>query len=222
MKIKGVIFDMDGVILDTEKLYNRFWREAAAKFGYEMSFEQALAIRSMNPVKGASVLKNFFGEDFPYEEVKACRKKMMGEYVKINGVEKKKGVDELFAFLKENRYKIAVATSSNRERAKRHLSHVGMWEAFDEIVCGDSIKAGKPEPDIYLTAAEKLGLSPRECLALEDSPAGIQSAARAGCHPVFVPDLDEADWQIRAQAEYVVNSLTDVIELIKNKEGSKK
>ena len=218
MEIKGAIFDMDGLMLDTEKLYNRFWREAAAEFGYTMTYEHALAIRSMNPLKGSAILKSFLGEDFPYEEVKARRRVIMKEYVEKNGVEKKKGLDELLIFLKENQYKVAVATSSNINRTEWYLTSAGVWEYFDEVICGDMVKKGKPEPEIYLTASRQLGLEPKQCIALEDSPAGILSAMRAGCHPIFVPDLDEADEQTKERAEYIVDDLSEVIHLLK-KEG---
>lgn len=218
MEIKGAIFDMDGLMLDTEKLYNRFWREAAAEFGYTMTYEHALVIRSMNPVKGSAVLKSFLGENFPYEEVKKRRRVLMKEFVEEKGVEKKKGLDELLTFLKDHQYKIAVATSSNINRTKWYLTSVGVWEYFDKIICGDMVKQGKPEPDIYLTASQQLGLEPGQCMALEDSPAGILSAKRAGCHPVFVPDLDEADEQTKEMAEYIVSDLSEVISLLR-KEG---
>lgn len=218
MEIKGAIFDMDGLMLDTEKLYNRFWREAAAEYGYAMTYEHALAIRSMNPAKGSVILKGFLGEDFPYEEVKARRRVIMKEYVEKNGVEKKKGLDELLFFLKENQYKIAVATSSNINRTKWYLTSVGVWEYFDKVICGDMVKQGKPEPDIYLTASKQLGLEPEQCIALEDSPAGILSAMRAGCHPIFVPDLDEVDEQTKERAEYIVDNLSEVIYLLKKEE----
>ncbi|MDE6904093.1 MAG: HAD family phosphatase [Lachnospiraceae bacterium] len=218
MEMKGVIFDMDGLMLDTEKLYNRFWREAAAEFGYTMTYEHALVIRSMNPVICSATLKQLLGKDFPYEEAKSLRRKLMKEYVKIHGVEKKKGLDELLQYLKENKFKIAVATSSNRSRTEWYLTSVGIWDYFDKIICGDMVPKGKPEPDIYLIAAKQLGLFPSECIALEDAPAGILSAHRAGCHPVFVPDLDEGDITTRETAEYIAESLSEVIDFIK-KEG---
>lgn len=218
MKIKGVIFDMDGLMLDTEKLYNRFWREAAAEFGYAMTYEHALIIRSMNPVICSATLKKLLGKDFPYEETKNLRRELMKEYVQIHGVEKKKGLDELLQYLKQNKMKTAVATSSNRRRTEWYLTSVGVWEYFDEIICGDMVKKGKPEPDIYLTAAKQLELFPDECIALEDAPAGILSAYRARCHPVFVPDLDEGDNDTRKMAEYMAGSLSEVIDFIK-KEG---
>ena len=218
MEMKGVIFDMDGLMLDTEKLDNRFWREAAAEFGYTMTYEHALVIRSMNPVICSATLKQLLGKDFPYEEAKSLRRKLMKEYVKIHGVEKKKGLDELLQFLKENKFKIAVATSSNRSRTEWYLTSVGIWDYFDKIICGDMVPKGKPEPDIYLIAAKQLGLFPSECIALEDAPAGILSAHRAGCHPVFVPDLDEGDITTRETAEYIAESLSEVIDFIK-KEG---
>lgn len=212
--IKGVIFDMDGLLIDTEKLYNKFWRQASKDFGYDMTFENALSIRSLAAEYAIPKLERVFGSGFPYYEIKKHRIELMEEYVSKNGVEKKEGVDELLAYLKENNYKTAVATASDIGRTQRFLGMTEIFEMFDEIVCGPEIAHGKPQPDIYIAAAKKLGLKPEECIGLEDSSNGILAAYRAGVAPVMVPDLDEPDDETKKLLYAKAKSLKDVIPLL--------
>ena len=206
--IKGVLFDMDGLILDTEKLYCRFWQEAARALGYPMTMEQALGMRSLNRYAGEAKLKSYFGEGISYTEVREKRIELMDAFVEKEGVTTKPGIWELLAFLQEKQIRTAIATSSPIGRTKKYLSSVHLENEFDAIVSGYMVEHGKPEPDIYVYAARQLGLEPENCIVLEDSPAGILAAYRAGCMPVMIPDLDEPDEETRkllfAQAESLV------------------
>ena len=193
MKIEAVLFDMDGLVLDTEKLYTRFWQEAANALGYPMTFEQGLGMRSLNRDAGAAKLKSYFGEGIDYDEVRNKRIELMNAFVEKEGVYLKPGVHKLLDYLQENGIKTAIATSSPIDRTVKYLSSVNIEKRFDELVSGYMVEKGKPEPDIYLYAAEKLGVKPENCMVLEDSPAGILAAYRAGCIPVIVPDQDEPD-----------------------------
>lgn len=206
--MKGVLFDMDGVVLDTEKLYTRFWIEAAVSLGYPMTREMALGMRSLNRTMGEQKLKEYLGENVDYHAIRQTRVQIMETFIKENGVEVKEGIFELLAFLKENNIKTAIATSSPLERAEKHLSQVGLFEKFDAVVSGHMVAQGKPAPDIYLYAAEKLGFLPQECLALEDSPAGILSAYRAGCVPILIPDQDKPNADIKKQVYAVAENLS--------------
>ncbi len=214
MKIKGVISDMDGVILDTEKLYVRFWCEAANFFGYPMQKHHALSIRSMARTFAIERLKGYFGRDFDYFAVHDKRIELMDKYIEDNGIEAKPGAEKLLSYLKDNGYKIALATATAPERTQSYLKRLGLYNYFDEIVCASMVKRGKPEPDIYLFAAEKLGLAPQECIALEDSQNGIKSASKAGCKTVMVPDLDGPNDEIRPLIIDVADGLADVIRII--------
>ena len=213
-EIKGILFDMDGVILDTEKLYTRFWRAAAESYGYTMTQEMALGMRSQSREEGERRLKTYFGESVDYQKVRSKRIELMTEYVNQNGIESKEGIQELLTFLKESGFKIAVATSSPLERTKEYLTQVDLVDSFDELVSGHMVEHGKPAPDIYLYAAQKLGLKPEECLVLEDSPSGLLAAYRAGCIPVMVPDQDQPDEITRERAYAVVENLVAVKELL--------
>lgn len=214
--VKGVLFDMDGVILDTEKLYTRFWREAAQSLGFPMTHEMALGMRSLSREIGERQLKAYLGEEVDYQQVRNRRIEMMTAYINENGVELKPGIQELIDFLKDNGMKTSIATSSPLDRTKEYLSQVGLVDAFDELVSGQMVEHGKPAPDIYLYAASKLGLKPEECLVLEDSPTGLLAAYRAGCIPVMVPDQDQPDEETRERAYAVVDNLVLVKKLLKN------
>ena len=214
MKIKGVISDMDGVILDTEKLYVRFWCEAANFYGYPMQRHHALSIRSMARMFVIDKLKGYFGEDFDYHTVHAKRIELMDKYIEENGIEAKQGAETLLSYLKQNGYKVALATATAPDRATAYLERLDLLKYFDEIVCASMVEKGKPEPDIYLYAAEKLGLEPHECIALEDAQNGIKSASSAGCKTVMVPDLDGPTDEIKPLLYAVADNLTDVIKLL--------
>ncbi len=216
--IKGAIFDMDGLMLDTEKLLVKFWRQAAAEYGYDMTFEHVLSIRSLSRKYSIPLLKGIFGEEFPFEEVRSRRIKLMNSYIDENGFEIKKGLFELLDFLKEKDIRIAVATATDLERATIYLKKAGAFDYFDEIICGNMIKNGKPEPDIYIEAAKKLGLPAKECAALEDSPNGIKSAYSAGCRVIMIPDLSQPDDEIKPMLSAVYNSLDKACEFF---EGGK-
>lgn len=212
--IKGVIFDMDGLMIDTEKLYVRFWCQAAREFGFPMELEHALGVRSMSGQYAALELKKIFGDTFDYYKIKSRRIELMNAYLAEHPVEKKKGLDSLLEYLNRKEIKKAVATTSDMERAEKYLKQIGIWEEFDVVICGPMVAHGKPEPDIYLKAAQGLGLPPEECMALEDSPNGILAAYRAGCQAVMVPDLDEPSQQTKALLCGQAKDLEEVCSLI--------
>ena len=212
--ICGVLFDMDGVVLDTEKLYARFWAEAAHALGYPMTYEQALGMRSLNSVAGQAKLESYFGPDVSRAEMRKKRVELMDAYVAQFGVEAKPGIHELLDYLKGQGIRTAIATSSPMERAKSYLDSLGLTTKFDCICSGHDVAQGKPAPDIYLKAAASIGVPPENCLAIEDAPAGIESAHRAGCWPVLVPDLDGSDEEMRKTLYAEADSLLDIIHLL--------
>lgn len=214
-QIRGVLFDMDGLVLDTEKLYARFWREAAIALGYPMTHEQALGLRSLNSNAGQAKLESYFGPGVSRAEIRAKRVELMDAYVCENGVEAKPGIFELLDYLNERGIKTAITTSSPLDRVRQYLEPLGLLHRFDRLCSGHQVPHGKPEPDIYLYGAACLGLAPEECLALEDSPAGVLSAYRAGCLTVMVPDQDLPDDETKKLLFAQADSLVDIIELLK-------
>lgn len=213
--IRGVLFDMDGLVLDSEKLYARFWAEAAAFYGFQMNHQQALAMRAANSRLNQEKLHSFFGPEADYRQIRAKRIELMEAYIAENGLETKPGIHELLDYLQAQGVRTAITSSSPLDRICRHLSRHGLDTRFDALCSGYDVPWGKPAPDIYLKGAASLGLKPEECLALEDAPTGIESAFRAGCLAVIVPDLDQPDALTLSRCYAKADSLTDVIELLK-------
>ena len=218
MRTLGVIFDMDGLMLDTEKLLARFWMQAAQEAGFAMSFEQVLGIRSLAAVYAKPHLQGIFGAGFDYERIRARRRELTAAYIAAHGIEKKPGLDALLAYLKATGRRIAVATATDRERTADFLGRIGVLSYFDTFICGDMVKCGKPDPEIYLTACGVLGLAPEDCMALEDSPNGIRSAHAAGCKAVMIPDLSQPDESLQLLLYACLPSLDGVITLLEGEE----
>lgn len=213
--IRGVLFDMDGLVLDSEKLYSRFWREACLFYGHDMSYEQSLKMRALNRHLGEAMLKSFFGPDTDYIKLRTKRIELMDAFVEREGVELKPGIRELMAHLREKNIPAAIASSSPLPRIRSHLSRHGLDVQFAALCSGHDVPNGKPAPDIYQYAANRLGLKPEECMALEDAPSGITSAYRAGCLTVMVPDQDQPRSEEKAMLYAKADSLADVIGLIR-------
>ena len=212
--IRGVLFDMDGLVLDTEKLYTRFWREAVQCFGYEMSWEQALGMRGLGGQAGEAMLHRYFGADADYLQLRNKRIALMEAFVDANGVDLKPGIFELLDCLDKAGIPAAITSSSPIPRIRKYLAFHGLDSRFQALCSGRDVPHGKPAPDIYLSGAAALGLNPEECLALEDAPAGILSAYRAGCLPVMIPDQDQPGGETKALLYAKADSLTDIIHLL--------
>lgn len=187
---------MDGTLIDTEKYYRRFWPMALAEFGYHMTDEQALTMRSLGRPFAPRQLKDWFGEDFDYIAVRDRRKALMEETIDREGIERKPGVLELLKRLKQEGITTAIATATDLERTGKYLKMTGLEGYFDRLISATQVKEGKPSPDIYLYACEQLGAAPEDCIAVEDSPNGVLSAYRAGCKVVMVPDQTEPDEEL--------------------------
>lgn len=205
---------MDGVILNTEPLLAKYWCMAAREFGFSMEYEQALTLRSMCEKYASPFLKKTFGEGFDYKAVRARRKELMNKDIEENGLELKPGIKELLDYIDTTELKAAVATATDMERAERYLKSVGLYERFDKICCGPMVKNGKPDPDLYLFAAEQIGISPSECIAIEDSPNGIKSAYGAGMNTIMVPDLSQPDSELEKMLFRKCDSLIEIIGIL--------
>lgn len=213
--IRGVLFDMDGLVVDTEKLYSRFWREACAFYGHIMTYEQSLQMRGLGGQAGENKLHSFFGMDAHYMTLRNKRIELMDAFVDEHGVELKPGIFELMDYLEENRIPAAITSSSPIPRIRKFLAPYGLDSRFAALCSGRDVPKGKPAPDIYLAGARALNLPPEHCLALEDAPAGIESAFRAGCLPVMIPDLDPPGENTIPMLYASADSLFDIPLLLK-------
>lgn len=208
--IQAVIFDMDGTLIDTEKYYRIFWPKALAEFGYHMTDEQALLMRSLGRPFAPKQLKEWFGESLDYYAVRDRRKEMMEECLDREGIRCKPGALELIKRLKAAGITTAIATATDLQRAAKYMKLTGLEGYFDRLISATQVAEGKPSPDIYLFACKELGLKPEECLAVEDSPNGVMSAYRAGCKVVMVPDQTKPDQEL-LQCLYATADRLDAI-----------
>lgn len=208
--VQAVIFDMDGTLIDTEKYYRIFWPMALKDFGYTMTDEQALTLRSLGRPFAPAQLKEWFGENLDYYAVRQRRKDLMAKQLEKDGIECKPGAKELLSFLQEKNIIAAIATATDIERATDYLKQTGLLPYFDKIISATMVKEGKPSPDIYSYACEQLGLAPEACIAVEDSPNGVLSAYRAGCKVVMVPDQTQPDEELSKYLYACVENLEEI------------
>lgn len=210
MSIKGAVFDMDGLMFDTENLTYKLQRDILAEAGLEFSLDDYKKTIGKRLADLPVLFYDLFGESYDFDSFRLeCRNAYI-KYTEEYGVPVKDGLFELLDKLKEKDIKIALATSTTRRSAERTLKIAGVFDYFDELVCAEDVKNGKPDPEPFLKAAEKLSLEPSECMALEDSVNGIKSAYLAGMKTVMVPDLIEPDDEIKAMCDLVLGSLNEL------------
>lgn len=196
--IKAVVFDMDGVLFDTERLSMESWRAAAVQMGLGDLEKGIYGCIGLNRTDCKIYLEETYGKDFPYEAFRKETSKLFARRVEKEGLPIMKGARELLQWLAGRRVKIALASSTSTPAVKSHLERAGFTDYFQEIVGGDMVEHSKPLPDIYLKACSLLDVEPGEAAAIEDSPNGIRSAHAAGMLPVMVPDMVEPTEEIRA------------------------
>ena len=209
---KAVIFDLDGTLIDTERFYRKVWPEATEHFGYHLTDEQVLELRSLGRPFAPKKFEEWFGEDFNYDVVRTYRKRLFEQCVSAEGIKVKAGVPELLNFLKGKGVTIAVATATDVERSVRYLKAAGIYKYIDKLCSAADVKEGKPSPYVYEEACKQLGLKPWECLAVEDAPNGIKSAAAAGCRVIFVPDQTEDEPEVEPLCVGKVKTADEIID----------
>ena len=212
--IRALVFDMDGLMFETERLGLKAWEYGGRQLHVDIGEHVVRQMLGMNQEGLRQFLKGRFGEQFDFDRCFRHWGEYMRKTIEEQGVPLKRGLVPLLGYLKANGYRAAMATSSNRPMVLWYLEKAGVGGYFDEIITGDSIRHGKPAPDIYQKAAEALLLAPEECMALEDSLGGICSAYSAGMKPVMVPDLVLPTSEIEPLLYALVDSLDEVIPLL--------
>lgn len=217
--ITAILFDMDGLMIDTERMAQRAWQQAGAEFGFTLP--DALYLQAVG--RTAKATEALFcaglGADFPFAAVYARKQHYLYTAIAEEGIPTKPGLAELLDRVDRQGIAKAVATSTARDLAIKKLTAAGLFNRFTTMVCGDEVAQGKPAPDIFLAAAAKLGVAPTHCLVLEDSSAGIQAAHAARMRALWVPDLIAPSPEIAALADGVVSDLHGVGALLATTEG---
>lgn len=207
--ITAVVFDMDGVLFDTERLCRDCWYKVADEDGIpNMEYVYSLCI-GVNAQSTERIVYENYGADFPYPEYCRRTSAMYNKYIEDYGVPVKDGVRETLAALQAAGLHIAVASSSRRGKVMRQLESAGIAKYFSVVIGGDSVTKSKPDPQIYLTACAELGVKPEEAIGVEDSHNGIRSARAAGMLPVMVPDLLPVTDEMRELSAYIAEDMND-------------
>ncbi|MBX3591389.1 MAG: HAD family phosphatase [Burkholderiaceae bacterium] len=211
---RAVVFDLDGLMVDTERIALECWIEAAGTFGWEITRETCLALVGLDSRESRQALLDRMGGSFPMSEVSARGRVRYLERLRGEGVQVKPGLVELLDWLAARAVPVAVATSTQQELALEKLALAGLRERFETIVGGDQVPRGKPAPDVYREAIARIGAEPAHCIALEDSEIGLRAAHAAGATCIVVPDLMPPSPAYEPLAHAIVPSLREARELL--------
>ena len=214
IQYEAMVFDMDGVIFDSERAVIGCWIELAEKYGFQDIEKACLACTGTTMARTREIMLEIYGQDFPYDKYKKEMSDLFHANAAGGKLPKKPGIRELLEYLRRENIKTAVASSTRRDLVTRELEEGGLLSYFDEIVCGDMVSRSKPEPDIYLEACRRLQERPEDCYAIEDSYNGIRSAKRAGMHPIMVPDQAAPTEEMEELADSILPSLHEVQQYI--------
>lgn len=195
--IKNIVFDMDGVLIDSEALILEIWKKIAQKEGIKNIEETLLQCIGITAPETRALFLRVYGQDFPFEIFQKQASEAFHRQAEEGGLPVKPGVYELFDFLKEQDFRIGLASSTKEATVRSEMEGIGLLKYFHVVVGGDMVSHSKPHPEIYQKACQLLGAPPAKCYAVEDSPNGIRSAHGAGLTPLMVPDLVEPDEEIR-------------------------
>lgn len=215
--VSGIIFDMDGVLIDSERQSNEGWLWAAGQLGVDMPMWLIDSFKGAPAELCCKFFDDYYKGVIDYWEAKELRTQHVYKIRETEGIPVKKGVKDIFEYIRNNGLKSAVATSTRRESAEKTLHEIGVWDYLDAVVYGDEVEHGKPEPDIFLRAAKAIGVNPSEAVVVEDSINGIKAGYAADMRVVHIPDTIAIDDDIRKLTYMVcadLNGLIDVVESI--------
>lgn len=210
-----VIFDMDGLLFDTERIYFRAFQRAAKELGYDFPFETYLKVVGVTDEKGKEILSSIYGEGAKILKAFHRYPPLVDQIVEEEGIPIKPGVHQLLDTLDEMGIKKCIASSSPPEVIERNIKKTGLDDRFDFLISGTEVKHGKPSPDIFLEAMKRANVKNEKALVLEDSYHGLQAAVRAGIRCIIIPDLLEPSNEMQRLAYRIFGDLGKVAEFIK-------
>ena len=218
MEIKAVLFDMDGLMVDTESLSTEAFINSAKAQGYNMTKEETLKVLGFTKANIYQFWIDYFqGTNVDGKKLVDDHYEYIENVLYTVGPEKNPYVEELLKYLRENNYKIAVASSSDAADIKNNLEKTKLEKYIDEIASGAEVENGKPAPDVFLLAAKRLGVDAKDCLILEDSKAGIKAGKASGAMVFMVPDMYTVDKECEDTADRILTNLGEVIEILEGK-----
>ena len=206
-KISTVLFDLDGTLINTEVIYQKYWKIAADSLGYNLTAEDFLGFRSLGRTFAVPKMKELTGVDTAYDDIRNCRKKMMDPIMKDMDIPLKPGVHEALILLKDKGFRLGIATATRLDRTYDYLERAGLRDYFDKVISARNVEKGKPAPDVYLYACREMGVEPGDAFAVEDAPNGVRSAASAGCRVIMIPDLTEPDEELKKLLTFRADNL---------------
>ncbi len=209
--MKAVVFDMDGVLFDTEIVCMKAWMAVAERRGLSGMEEIFNQVIGLNANDSRLIVLKAYGEDFDYPGFRQEAAEFFQKDIRENGLPVKPGVPEILEWLKGSGYKVGLASSTRSESVLSHLKQAEMEEYFSVVVTGDMIEHSKPRPDIYLLACSRLGVEPEQAYAIEDSPNGVRSAHAAGMWTIMVPDMIAPDEEMRRLSRVILKDMTEVM-----------
>ncbi|MCI8787760.1 MAG: HAD family phosphatase [Lachnospiraceae bacterium] len=209
--MKAVVFDMDGVLFDTEIVCMKAWMAVAERRGLSGMEEIFNQVIGLNANDSRLIVLKAYGEDFDYPGFRQEAAEFFQKDIRENGLPVKPGVPEILEWLKGSGYKVGLASSTRSESVLSHLKQAEMEDYFSVVVTGDMIEHSKPRPDIYLLACSRLGVEPEQAYAIEDSPNGVRSAHAAGMWTIMVPDMIAPDEEMRRLSRVILKDMTEVM-----------
>lgn len=214
-KYKAIIFDLDGTIVDTERVFRPLYIKAFKHYGYKLTHKQNMMLRSLGHPYMDKTLYEWYGKYVDYKQIEKYTYSLYDEFAKTHKLKVKKGIKKVLAWLKANKYIIAIATSSKKEVAIARLKEVKLDKCFNYILSACDVKRGKPAPDTYKYICKQLGFNPKDCLAIEDSPNGVMSAYSSGLNTIMIPDLTKPDKSLLKLNIKVLDDASQIINLLK-------
>lgn len=213
--LQGVIFDMDGLMFDTERLSARCWEQVGREFGLDITESFLVGVRGVTRREFQRIFEQRYGDRADYETVMGRKTELFRQEIRQNGVPVKPGLPELLTFLREQKIPAAMATATNQEIARRYLTETGLTAFFDQLVFGDQVRRGKPDPEIFLYSAQRLGVLPERSVVLEDSLNGVLAGIRGGFRTIMVPDMTRPPPELERKLFHKCEDLFQVMDCLR-------